>query len=92
MEKENKKNNDAPGQNKVYTIYVNGTPETWQDKFISYDEVVKLAFETPPYGVNTEYQVIYSEAHGHKESTLAQGQTIRIKDGTQFDVSATDKS
>ncbi len=92
MEKETEKRNDAPGQNKEFTIYVNGTIEKWNNKVISYDEVVRLAFETPPYGVNTEYQVVYSEAQGHKEGTLAKGQTVKIKDGTEFDVSATDKS
>ncbi|MEE4197346.1 MAG: multiubiquitin domain-containing protein [Bacteroidales bacterium] len=90
--KENK--NDAPGQNKEFTIYVNGTPETWHSKEISFSEVVSLAFEKPPYGVNTEYQVVFSEALGPlKEGTLAEGQTVHIKkEGTQFDVSATDKS
>lgn len=91
MEKKNHEN-DAPGQNKEITIYVNATPETWNKKNISFEEVVKLAFETPPYGINTEYQVVYSEAQGNKEGTLAEGQSIKIKDGAEFDVSATDKS
>ncbi len=87
-----KNKNNAHGHEKEFTIYVNGTPEIWNSKTISFEEVVKLAFETPPYGVNTEYQVVYSEAQGHKEGTLAEGQSIKIKEGTEFDVSATDKS
>lgn len=90
--KEQDHENDALGQNKEITIFVNGTPEIWKKKTISFDEVSKLAFEIPPYGVNTEYQVVYSEAHGNKEGTLAQGQSIKVKEGMQFDVSATDKS
>jgi len=83
---------DAPGQNKEFTIYVNATPENWTGKEISFGEVTKLAFENPPYGEYTEYQVVYSEARGNKEGTLAEGQTIKIKEGTEFDVSATDRS
>lgn len=84
--------NDAPGKVKEMTIYVNGTPENWKEKTISFEEVSKLAFEIPPYGINTEYQVVYSEPHGNKEGTLAQGQSTKVKEGMQFDVSATDKS
>ena len=76
---------------KEYTIYVNGTPEIWNDKIISFDEVTKLAFAKPPYA-NTEYQVVYAEARGKKEGTLAEGEEVKIKEGTQFDVTPTDKS
>ena len=86
------KKDEAPGQNKEFTIYVNASPEVWGSKTISYEEVTRLAFEQPPYGVYTEYQVLYSNAQGNKEGTLAEGQEVKIKDGTEFDVSATDKS
>lgn len=88
---EKSKKEDAPGQNKEFTIYVNGTPETWVGKTISFDEVTKLAYPEPPYP-QTEYQVVYAGARGNKAGTLAEGQEVRIKDGTQFDVTATDKS
>ena len=91
MKEKGQKRDDAPGQNKEFTIYVNGTPEEWKGRTISFDEVVKLAFPTPPFP-NTEYQVVYAEAQGNKEGTLAEGQEVRIKEGTQFDVTATDKS
>ncbi|NVK84836.1 MAG: multiubiquitin domain-containing protein [Cytophagia bacterium] len=91
MKEKGQKPNAAPGQNKEITIYVNGTPEIWKGRTISFDEVVKLAYPTPPYP-NTEYQVVYAEAQGNKEGTLAEGQEVKIKEGTQFDVSATDKS
>ncbi|MEQ8471507.1 MAG: multiubiquitin domain-containing protein [Marinoscillum sp.] len=91
MKEKGQKHDDAPGQNKEITIYVNGTPEPWIGKIISFDEVVKLAYPTPPYA-NTEYQVVYAEAQGNKEGTLAEGQEVKIKEGTQFDVTATDKS
>ena len=89
--KEKGQKQNAQGQNKEFTIYVNGTPEVWVGRTISFDEIVKLAYPTPPFP-NTEYQVVYAEAQGNKEGTLAEGQEVRIKEGTQFDVTATDKS
>lgn len=89
--KEKEQNENAPGQNKEVTIYVNATPEIWKEKTISFEEVTKLAYPKPPYP-QTEYQVVYAEAQGNKEGTLAEGQEVKIKDGTQFDVTATDKS
>lgn len=85
------KKDEAPGQNKEYTIYVNATPEKWISKTISFEQVTKLAFPNPPYP-NTEYQVVYADAQGNKDGTLAEGQEVKIKEGTQFDVTATDKS
>lgn len=75
------------------TIYVNGTPELWKKETISYEELVQLAFENPPYGQYTEYQVIYSGPKGlGSDKTLVSGQVIKVKNKTEFDVSATDKS
>ena len=85
------KNEDAPGQNKVYTIYVNATPEKWIGKTISFNQVTRLSFPKPPYP-NTEYQVVYADAQGNKDGTLAEGQEVKIKENTQFDVTATDKT
>lgn len=89
--KETTQKENAPGQNKEFTIYVNATPEKWIGKTISFSEITRLAFPNPPYP-NTEYQVVYAEAQGNKEGTLAEGTEVKIKEGTQFDVTATDKS
>ncbi len=76
---------------KCYVIYVNACEFHWRKRKISFNEVVKLAFPKPPYP-NTEYQVVYADAQGNKDGTLAEGQEVKIKEGTQFDVTATDKS
>lgn len=91
MVENNNNNENAPGQNKEFTIYVNAAPEKWIGKTISFDQVTKLAFPKPPYP-NTEYQVVYADAQGNKDGTLAEGQEVKIKEETQFDVTATDKS
>lgn len=92
MEKTQKGKDEAPGQNKEITIIVNGTPEEWTGRSISFEEVTDLAFENPPYGDKTQFQVIYSEALGHKEGRLTAGQEVKIKENTEFDVTPTGKS
>ena len=78
---------------KDVTIVVNGTQKTIQKDDITYDEVVRLAFETPPYGENTLFSVTYRRGHGNKpEGILAEGESVKAKEGMIFDVTATDKS
>jgi len=60
---------------------------------LTFDEVVKLAFETPPYGENTLFCVTYRRGHGNKpEGILAPGESVKVKEQMIFDVTATDKS
>lgn len=78
---------------KDVTIVVNATQKTVQKDDITYDEVVRLAFETPPYGENTLFSVTYRRGHGNKpEGILATGESVKVKEGMIFDVTATDKS
>ncbi len=79
--------------NKDVTIIVNGRPRQVEKTEISFDEVVKLAFETPPYGQNTLFTVTYKRGHGNKsDGTLVEGDSVKVKDGMIFNVSVTDKS
>ena len=78
---------------KDVTIIVNGTQKTVQKDDISFDEIVRLAFENPPYGENTLFTITYRRGQGNKpEGILAQGESVKVKDGMIFDVTATDKS
>lgn len=80
-------------KNKDVTIIVNGRPRQVDKAEISFDEVVKLAFETPPYGQNTLFTVTYKRGQGNKpEGTLVEGDSVMVKDGMIFNVSVTDKS
>ncbi len=59
---------------------------------MSYEEVVKLAYPTPP-SPDTRYTVTYRNAKGPKEGSLAPGQSVEIKEeGTIFNVKATGRS
>ena len=59
---------------------------------ISFEEVVKLAYPTAPYGDNTGYSVMYEYGRGGREGTLIAGESVEVKEYMRFDVTATDRS
>jgi len=80
-------------KDKTFTIIVNGRSRTVTTRELTFDEVVKLAFDNPPSGPNVVITVTYHKAHGDKpEGSLLPGGTVKVKDGMTFDVTATDKS
>ena len=63
------------------------------DGEISFDEVVKLAFETPPSGQYIMFTVMFRKGAGRPpDGILIAGQSVKVQDGTVFDVALTDKS
>lgn len=80
-------------KDKEITIVVNGTQKTVEKDDISFDEVVRLAYDNPPYGENTLFTITYRRGQGNKpEGILAAGESVKTKEGMVFDVTATDKS
>jgi len=79
---------------KEFTIIVNGEPKKVPTRDVSFEEVVNLAYNgNPPTGPNWIFTVTYRKAAGPKhEGTLTKGQTVEIREGTIFNVTATDKS
>ena len=78
---------------KEFTIIVNGRPKVVTQKELSFSEIVALAFDNPPTGPNIVFTVTYRKGEGNKpEGTLIEGETVKIKDGMIFNVTATDKS
>ncbi len=78
------------GHNKEFTIIVNGRKKVVTAKEISFAEVVALA--NLPTGPNIVFTVTYRRGDGDKEGTMVEGDTVKIKDGMIFNVTATDKS
>jgi len=75
------------------TLIVNARPKPWNKRTISFEEVVVLAFGNYDQNPNRIYTVTYSNGVPPKpEGTMVKGQVIHVKDKTNFDVSATDKS
>lgn len=78
---------------KKLTIIVNGRPKAVEMEKLSFEEVVKLAFPTLPTGGNIVFTVTFRGADEEpSQGTLTAGETVEVKDGTKFDVTATDKS
>jgi len=73
-------------------INVNGRPRIVEGDEVSFEEAVKLAFPEPPPGRNIVYTVAYRKAAGDRSGDLVKGQSVKVKEGTIFDVTATDKS
>lgn len=78
---------------KEFKIIVNGRPKEVTSKELSFTEIVSLAFSNPPTGENILFTVTYEKGKGSKpEGTLVKGQSVHIKNGMIFNVTATDKS
>jgi Multiubiquitin len=79
---------------KTTSIIVDGTPHEWDQKEISYEQVVDLAYDgNPPTGEMVEITVGYRRGHDdNHEGDLEPGQSVKVKDGMIFDVTATDRS
>jgi hypothetical protein len=74
-------------------IIVNGRPRTVEGGEISYEQVVPLGLDPVPTGPNVVITVTYSDASGPQHAgTLTPGHSVKIKNGTRFNVKATDKS
>ena len=80
-------------EEKDITIVVNGREKTGSTKELSFDALVSLAFENPPTGEFICFTITYRRGQGNKpEGSLAEGETVKLKEGMIFNVSATDKS
>lgn len=78
---------------KDVTIIVEGAPHEWPKGEITYPEVVRLAH--PEYDASSKinYSVKYTRGQGHKpEGILAPGDSVKVKEGMIFSVSATGQS
>ena len=93
MNKVEEKQSGKQDQDKELTIVVNGRQKTVAEKELSFARVVGLAFENPPSGPNILFTVTFRRGEGNKpEGTLVEGDTVRVKEGMIFNVTATDKS
>ena len=75
-----------------YKIIVNGRDKIVDHKKVSFEEVVRLAFDNPSHDT-TMYTVSYRNADQRPPNgTLVAGQTVKVQNGTVFNVTATNKS
>lgn len=81
-------------EDREHEIVVNGEKKTVNERKVTFEEVVALAYPHANHGPNVSYSVTYRLAADHEcpEGTLVAGGSVRIKNGTRFNVRATDKS
>lgn len=78
---------------KSTTIIVNTREKEVEGKEVTFDQIVRLAFENPPAGAHIEITIAYRRGHGDKpDGTMQPGEPLKVKEGMIFDVTATDKS
>ncbi len=76
-----------------FKIIVNARPKETPKRELSFDEVVRLAFDSPPIGPNIKFTITYRKGpRRNPEGTLTEGNSVFIKNGMVFNVTPTDKS
>jgi hypothetical protein len=76
-----------------YKIFVNSREKTVHVAVLSYEDVLKLAFDPVPEGPTVAFSVSYTRGEGsHREGQLDVGEVVTINNGMNFNVSKTNKS
>jgi len=90
-----------PGKEKFYSkkevtefiIIVNGREKQWNQKTISFNQVVELAFGNYQENPNTVYTVTYAKGpHQNPEGSMVKGDKVFVTNKMVFNVTATNKS
>lgn len=84
---------EQPKPGKGVEIIVNSRKKLVDTEYVSFQEVIDLAFDDPPSGPDIEFTVKYRNGpRDSKGSLVAGGEPTKIADGMIFDVKYTDKS
>lgn len=84
--------NNGQGNKKDYVIIVNGQEFEVEDDTMTFEQVVNLAYPTPP-SPDSRFTVTFFKAHKPKEGTLKEGGSVAVKKkDTVFNVKPTVKS
>lgn len=77
---------------KQWNIIINGREKIVFDHKVTYSQIVSLYLSGAPQDPNTIYTVTYRRGNSNQEGSMVDGDTVTIKDGMVFNVSATTKS
>ena len=84
---------EGDGKVKEIIILVNSRDKQWNEKNISFDQVVILAFGSLSDNPNVSYTVTYKKGDNHKpEGIMVKGDIVKVKDGMRFNVTQTNRS
>jgi hypothetical protein len=86
-------NESQEHRTKRFKIIVNARSKEVTGDEQSFEQIVALAFNPVPTGPNIVFTVTFRKGpRENPEGTLTPGETVEIKEGMVFDVTATDKS
>ena len=79
---------------KGFEIFVNTRPKKIETEYVSYEQIVKLAFDPapPPSGEFIEITVRFHHWPRGRKGSLIPGKSTKITEGMVFYVKATDRS
>lgn len=78
---------------KVFHIIINTRPKDVTKEVLTFDDIIKLAFPTPDGINNPIFTVAFKNADQEPSSgTLVSGESVKIKNGTNFSVTRTGQS
>lgn len=78
---------------KHLTIIVNGREKLWEEKEISFEQVIILAFGSYQESQNRVFTVTYKGGPDqNQQGTMVKGDKVKVKNKMIFNVTATDKS
>jgi Multiubiquitin len=81
------------GPAKQITIVVNGRKKEVSHRVLSFVQVVVLAFDPVPTGPDWVFTVTYRKAASKPhDGSFIQGEHVQVKNGTVFNVTATNRS
>lgn len=83
----------SPEDHKDFDIIVNGTPYPVPEEEVSFDQVVDIAYPDGGRGPLITYTIDFYNGGGRPaEGKLIRGKKAKVKDGTVFNVTRTDRS
>ena len=86
-------NDKSDLEDKSYRILVDGTPHVVTTEEVSFDQVVNWAYPDGGRGPLITYTVTFYDGAGRPpEGTLTEGEKAKVKNGTAFNVTRTDRS
>jgi hypothetical protein len=78
---------------KTITLIINGKPKQWNEKTITFEQVVELAFGKQQENLNKQFTVTYDRGpHENEEGSMVKGEKVFVKNKMIFNVTCTDKS
>ena len=93
MSHDNKSEQTEQAHEKGFTIVINGREVTVEREEVSFDYVLDTAYPDGGRGDLITYTVLFYDGGGRPpEGGLDEGEYVKVKDGTVFNVTRTDRS